>query len=58
MKSQIPKVLFLIEDGPYLYDNRVRREAICLREAGAQVSVICPNAGDEPFHSEPDGIQV
>ncbi len=58
MKSPIPKVLFLIEDGPYLYDNRVRREAICLREAGAQVSVICPNAGDEPFHSEPDGIHV
>lgn len=58
MKPKIPKVLFLIEDGPYLYDNRVRREAICLREAGAQVSVICPNAGDEPFHSESDGIHV
>lgn len=58
MKSQIPKVLFLIEDGPYLYDNRVRREATCLREAGAQVTVICPNAGGEPFHSVADGVHI
>ena len=58
MKKRQPKILFLIEDGSYLYDNRVRREAICLFQAGAQVSVICPNAGEEPFRSVIDGIRV
>lgn len=58
MKIRKPKVLFLIEDGPYLYDNRVRREATCLFEAGAEVSVICPNAGNEPFYSVVDGVRI
>jgi glycosyltransferase involved in cell wall biosynthesis len=58
MKTTKPSVLFLIEDGPYLYDNRVRREAICLQQAGAQVSVICPNAGNEPIRSVVDGVCV
>lgn len=58
MKKKRPKVLFLIEDGAYLYDNRVRREALCLHQAGAQVSVICPNAGTEPVHSVVDGVRI
>jgi len=58
MKTRQPKVLFLIEDGSYLYDNRVRREATCLCHAGAQVSVICPNAGGEPFHSVVDEVRI
>jgi len=58
MKEQKASVLFLIEDGPYLYDNRVRREALCLRQAGADVTVICPNAGTEPFRSVVDGICI
>lgn len=58
MKTQKAKILFLIEDGPYLYDNRVRREALCLHKAGAGVSVICPNAGSEPFRSVVDGVSV
>jgi len=58
MKTGKPRILFLIEDGSYLYDNRVRREAICLYQAGAQVSVICPNAGTEPFRSVIDGVRV
>ncbi len=58
MNSPILKVLFLIEDGPYLYDNRVRREAICLSEAGASVSVICPNAGGEAFHSVVNEVNI
>jgi glycosyltransferase involved in cell wall biosynthesis len=52
------RVLFLIEDGSFLYDNRVRREALCLSRAGADVRVICPNAGDEPFYSEHEGIGI
>jgi glycosyltransferase involved in cell wall biosynthesis len=58
MTKQEPKILFLIEDGPYLYDNRVRREALCLHQAGAQVSVICPNAGTEPARSIVDGVHI
>jgi len=58
MMRRQPRVLFLIEDGSYLYDNRVRREATCLRQAGATVSVICPNAGNEPYRSRVDGVAV
>ena len=53
-----PKVLFLIEDGSFLYDNRVRREAVCLARAGAEVRVICPNAGTEPFYSDHEGVGI
>lgn len=53
-----PKVLFLIEDGSFLYDNRVRREAVCLARAGAEVRVICPNAGSEPFYSKYEDIGI
>lgn len=52
------KVLFLIEDGSFLYDNRVRREAVCLSRAGARVRVVCPNAGSEPFFSEHEGVGI
>jgi len=58
MTTRKPKILFLIEDGSFLYDNRVRREAICLSEAGATVRVICPNAGSEPRYSFVRGIGV
>ncbi len=52
------KVLFLIEDGSLVYDNRVRREAQTLRQAGARVSVICPAYPDERWHDVVDGIAV
>jgi glycosyltransferase involved in cell wall biosynthesis len=58
MTTRKPKVLFLIEDGSFLYDNRVRREAECLSDAGAIVKVICPNAGSEPGYSSVNGIDV
>lgn len=37
-----PKVLIFIEDGSFLYDNRVKREVKTLEAAGFEVSVICP----------------
>jgi glycosyltransferase involved in cell wall biosynthesis len=52
------RVLFLIEDGSFQYDNRVRREAATLRDAGAQVAVISPKSPGEPWHSTVDGIGV
>ena len=40
--------MFLIEDGSYRYDTRVRREAKTLQEAGIRVSVVSPAyEGDE-----------
>ncbi|MCK4789559.1 MAG: glycosyltransferase family 4 protein, partial [Desulfobacteraceae bacterium] len=36
------KILILIEDGAFIFDNRVKREAITLIKAGYQVLVICP----------------
>ncbi len=52
------RILFLIEDGPFLFDNRVRREVRTLRDAGAQVAVISPRHRDEPWHDALDGIHV
>ena len=52
------RVLFLIEDTPYQFDNRVRREVRTLRGAGAAVVVIAPRHPGEPWHEEADGIHV
>lgn len=52
------RVLFLIEDGAFLFDHRVRREARTLREAGAEVTVICPRYAGERWHDVWEGIQV
>lgn len=54
----MPKVLFLIQDSSFTYDNRVRREAATLRDAGFGVSVICTAAPGEPLYREEDGIHV
>lgn len=47
--KKMGKILILIEDGSYLYDNRVKREAETLTEAGYQVMVVCPRyPGESP----------
>lgn len=43
-------VLFIIQDGSFTYDNRVRREAATLQSAGYEVSVICPRWEGDPRH--------
>jgi glycosyltransferase involved in cell wall biosynthesis len=52
------KVLFLIEDGSFAYDNRVRREAATLNEVGMGVTVICPKYPGECWYDVTDGIHV
>jgi len=53
------RVLFLIEDGSYQFDNRVRREINTLKTAGIEAIVICPsNSSDEPTHYEEDGVHI
>jgi len=48
-------VLFLIEDGPYRCDHRVRREAASLRSQGLSVLVVAPVENDGLLEETLDG---
>jgi len=56
--NQKNKIVILIEDGSFLYDNRVKHEAIALTEAGFQVFVICPKYPGEKSYSEYKGVRI
>ncbi|HVR73493.1 MAG TPA: glycosyltransferase family 4 protein [Planctomycetota bacterium] len=43
------RALIFIEDGSFIYDNRVKREARTLEAAGFDVSVICPRYPGEAW---------
>ncbi len=53
MASAGNKVVFLIEDGPFHFDNRVRREVAALAEVGYECAVISPSPTTDPRHSLP-----
>jgi glycosyltransferase involved in cell wall biosynthesis len=40
--GRAPRALIFIEDGSFIYDNRVKREVRTLEGAGFEVSVVCP----------------
>jgi len=53
-------ILFIIENLSYPFDRRVHREALTMKNAGYNVSVICP-AGkdrDKEMYSNVDGVNV
>lgn len=53
------KVLIIVENLPVPFDRRVWQEAKSLRQAGAQVSVICPLTAEFPATRETlDGIEI
>lgn len=52
------KVLMLVENNPYPFDVRVRREALALQKEGYKVAVISPRSKGRPFHEIIDGIAV
>jgi glycosyltransferase involved in cell wall biosynthesis len=52
------KILILIEDGSFLYDNRVKREAASLKKAGYQVLVICPRYPGESFYDLQNEVKI
>jgi glycosyltransferase involved in cell wall biosynthesis len=53
------RVLVVVQNLPVLIDRRVWSECQALREAGYQVSVICPaGADDEPRYRLVDGVHV
>jgi glycosyltransferase involved in cell wall biosynthesis len=51
-------VLLLVENNPYPFDVRVRREALALRDAGCQVTVVSPRARDQCWAESIDGVSV
>jgi glycosyltransferase involved in cell wall biosynthesis len=53
------KVLILVENLPSPFDRRVWQEANALKDAGYQVSIICPTGkGYEKRYEEIDGIAI
>ncbi len=53
------KVLIIIENLPAPFDRRVWQEATTLRDAGHQVTIICPKGkGHESAHETIDGIEI
>jgi len=53
------RVLIIVENLPVPFDRRVWQEAMTLRDAGAEVSVICPTGrGYEGRFEDIDGIHV
>lgn len=59
MTASPGKVLIIVENLPVPFDRRVWMEAKALRQAGYQVSIICPvGKGYESLEEEIDGIYV
>jgi glycosyltransferase involved in cell wall biosynthesis len=52
------RVLMLLENFTYPEDQRVRREALALLEAGHEVSVICPGTQGQPRREIISGVRV
>ena len=52
------KILILIEDGSFNFDNRVKREAATLTKAGYQVMVICPRYPGESGYDVQNEIHI
>ncbi len=57
--SSGPRALILVEDLPVPFDRRVWSEATTLRDAGWQVSVVCPKGEDaRRWHETVEGIEI
>src|SRR5690242_16511448 len=52
------RVLLVVENCPYPQDDRVRREAEALRDAGYEVSLISPAAKGQPWRELWQGVAV
>jgi len=48
-RGRAPRALIFIEDGSFIFDNRVKREVKTLEAAGFEVSVICPRYPGEKW---------
>lgn len=52
------RALIFIEDGSFLLDNRVQREARTLRASGLDLTIVCPRYPGEKRHDIQDGIRI
>jgi glycosyltransferase involved in cell wall biosynthesis len=52
------RVLIIVQNLPVPFDRRVWLEACALRDAGFQVSVVCPKAPGDPSYQELEGIRI
>lgn len=52
------KVILLVENNAYPFDVRVRREALALRDATYDVTVISPRGPGQPWSESIDGVRV
>src|SRR5687767_5975620 len=52
------RVLFLIENVPFMLDSRVQRQSHTLQTAGATIFVVCPKGKGESFHYVDSGIHI
>jgi glycosyltransferase involved in cell wall biosynthesis len=52
------RVLIIVQNLPVPFDRRVWLEACALRDAGFQVSVVCPKAPGDPSFQEIEGIRI
>ncbi len=54
----VPRVLIIVQNLPVPFDRRVWLESLALRDAGMDVTVICPKGPGDPSRQELDGIHV
>ena len=52
------RVLIIVQNLPVPFDRRVWLEACALRDAGFQVSIVCPKAPGDPSFQELEGIRI
>ena len=52
------RILIIVQNLPVPFDRRVWLEALALREAGFQVSVVCPKAPGDPSFEEIAGVRI
>jgi glycosyltransferase involved in cell wall biosynthesis len=53
-----PRVLIIVQNLPVPFDRRVWLECKALREAGYDVTVVCPKGPDDPSYHEVDGVAI
>jgi glycosyltransferase involved in cell wall biosynthesis len=52
------RILILVQNLPVPFDRRVWLEAGALRDAGFQVSIVCPKGPGDPAYEELEGIRI
>ena len=54
----VSRILIIVQNLPVPFDRRVWLESQALRDAGYQVTVVCPKGDGDPAHEVIDGIEI